>query len=414
MLHIALAGELADHLDAFQKAAVRTSVAYYPLGSAPVNPSRLDLVVYLEADAKGRKQVVQLQDGSALPPTIASAWQNVPTEADLDFCIQESLFEVYGFVVGYTEAMHNACRWVRVMTHPAGAALRLPFHISGETGTGKDLLAQAIHRLGPFREGRFVAVNLGAVLPDLVFSELFGHVAGSFTSALKDRDGAVRHAKDGVLFLDEIGDAAPEVQVALLRLLETGEYRPLGSDPLRRAETQVVTATNTNLHELARTGRFRVDLLHRVGRAAVHLPPLRERRDDIPLLVRIILRGKGVPADLLNDAACEELCRQDWPGNIRQLKAAVDRFALFHVVGGDDASPRWQELDPSLESASATEDSRTLAELRADFDPRILQQRLRRFGGDTQATADSLGISRRSVYELAHKLGLEVGKDRPR
>jgi DNA-binding NtrC family response regulator len=406
MLHVAVAGALTDSLDALRRTPTRTTVLYSPLHVPSVNFAQLDLVVFLKNDPSGSAEVERLTSASALPPAVAAAWADVPTGPALDAAIQQSLFEVYGFVVGYTEAMHRACRWLRLLTHPAGVALRLPIHVTGETGTGKDLIARAVHRLNPLSGGQFVAVNIAAFPADLAVSALFGHKRGAFTGAMEDRVGAIRQAQDGVLFLDEIGDAPPSIQVALLRFLDGGEYSALGSDKTHTTRTQLVTATNADLTQLVRAGRFRADLLHRLSGMTISLPPLRERRDDIPLFVRTFLKAKGLSPNLADEVE-ELLLRKDWPGNIRQLKTFVDQFALLRLHTDAKDAVRWFNLD-SPSGPLAGDDSRTLDDLRHDFDRRVLTQRLRRFAGDTRATAESLGISRRSVYDLARRLGVNI------
>lgn len=406
MLRVGLAGILADSAEAFARVPTRTPASYSPLRAPSVNPAELDLVVFRRDDPAGPAELARLAREAAVPPNLAAAWAATPDGAGLDAALQRSLFQVYGFVVGYTEAMHRACRWVRRLTHPVGAALRLPVHVTGETGTGKDLIARAVHRLGPLPGGRFVPVNLAAYPTGLAASALFGHTRGAFTGASADRAGAVAMARDGVLFLDEVGDAPPDVQVMLLRFLDRGEYCPVGADVVHESKTQVVTATNADLAGLVRAGRFRADLFHRLGGLTIRLPPLRDRPDDLPLLVAIFAEQLGLPPGSADEAV--NLYRgRDWSGNVRQLRRAVELFALLRSEAGAGLSAHGLDPGPSA-GTPAGEESRTLDELRREFDRRVLSRRLRRFGGDTRATAQSLGISRRSVYDLARRLGLDV------
>jgi DNA-binding NtrC family response regulator len=260
--------------------------------------------------------------------------------------------------------------------------------------------------------GPLVAVNLAGLPESLAYAELFGHAAGAFTGAIKEHGGAVGQARHGVLFLDEIGDIPPHVQLTLLRFLDTGEYRPLGANVSLMAETQVVTATNADLHRLVREGLFRADLLNRLNGVVVSLPPLRDRLDDIPLLVRAFLRKRGLPPVVADVLAGEALQEKDWPGNVRQLWRVVDRFALLSLTGGGTPEPWWPDPDP-VGRGTAADDNPTLNELRREFDRRVLQDRLRRFAGNTTATAQSLGISRRSVYDLARRLGVVIQGEAP-
>ena len=335
-----------------------------------------------------------------------SSWSDIPAGPLLDVAIQQSLFEVYGFVIGYTEAMHRVCRQIRLLTHPAGAALRLPIHITGETGTGKDLIASAVHRLNPIQGGRLISVNIAAFPRDLAASALFGHRRGAYTGAQEDRAGAIKLAEGGVLFLDEVGDAPPDIQVMLLRFLDSGEVRPIGSDDAYKVQTQLATATNADLAKLVEDGRFRLDLYHRLCGMTISLPPLRERRDDIPLLVKTFLRERGA-SPAIADGTEQLLRERDWPGNIRQLKMFLDQLVLVSQCADATEAAHWLHSDIPPPSPGGGE-SRTLGELRRDFDRQVLAQRLRRFAGDTQAVAQSLGISRRSVYNLARQLGVRI------
>jgi len=204
--------------------------------------------------------------------------------------------------------------------------------ITGETGTGKELVAQALCKTGPRQNEPFIAVNCGAISESLLESELFGHVHGAFTGAAKARQGFFEEAGKGIVFLDEIGEISPRLQVALLRVLEENEIRPVGSSYTRKISCRILAATNRDLDALAAEGRFRKDLLFRLKQLEIYIPPLRDRQDDILLLVHHFLgrdRGKGVYPGVSMDLK-EALIRYDWPGNVRELRNTIERMRLLH------------------------------------------------------------------------------------
>jgi len=239
------------------------------------------------------------------------------------------------------------------------AALAAPVLLRGETGTGKELVARAIHEASPRRKKPYLAVNIGAVPPTLAASELFGAARGSFTGADRRREGYFERADGGTLFLDEIGEAPHEVQALLLRTLENGEIQPVGADAPRRIDVRVIAATDADLEKLVADGRFRAPLLHRLQGDPIRLPPLRARRDDIGRLLIHFLRQELEAAGalhLLDDPGPQgrpwlpahlvaRLAAADWPGNVRELKNVARRLA-----GGADAEVP-AELPPDLESA---------------------------------------------------------------
>jgi transcriptional regulator with PAS, ATPase and Fis domain len=204
--------------------------------------------------------------------------------------------------------------------------------IQGESGTGKELLSRAIHTLSPRAKGPFVAVNCGALPDTLLESELFGHVAGAFTDAKRNRTGRFAMADGGTLFLDQIGDISPALQVRLLRVLEERTYEPLGSSKTVRTNARILTASNQDLSRLVEAGLFRKDLYYRVNVVKLELPPLAQRKEDIPLLSAHFierlnkLRNKNVTG--LSQQALTVFMRHDWPGNIRELENVIE-FAFI-------------------------------------------------------------------------------------
>ena len=208
--------------------------------------------------------------------------------------------------------------------------------VLGESGTGKELIARALHVYGARSKKNFVAVNCAAIPPQLLEAELFGHMRGSFTGAHRDRVGCAEEADGGTLFLDEIGDMPPELQAKLLRFLQDGEVRPVGSNEVRIVSVRVVAATNQNLEAAIQSGRFREDLYYRLAVISLRLPTLRERADDIPILARYLLARnarEGLPTASLTDQAIEILQQGAWPGNIRELQNELTRAATFCANG---------------------------------------------------------------------------------
>lgn len=205
------------------------------------------------------------------------------------------------------------------------AASGSPVLIQGETGVGKELVAAELHRLSG-RSGAFVPVNMGGIAPTLVQSELFGHVRGAFSGAERAAKGLVMHAERGTLFLDEIGDAPADVQVSLLRVLQEREVRPVGSHEGRKVDVRFLAATHRELSELVRRGTFREDLLYRLSRWVVRVPPLRERREDLPTIATAMAQGFAAAPLMLSPRVCVALMRHVWPGNVRELASVIEHL----------------------------------------------------------------------------------------
>jgi len=274
--------------------------------------------------------------------------------------------------------------------------------LTGETGVGKEVVAESLHRLSG-RSGRFVPVNVVAIPADLLEAELFGSVRGAFTGADRARPGLVQSARSGTLFLDEIGDMAPSLQVKLLRFLESGEVRPVGSTVFDRVDARIVSATHRDLEPGVRQGWFRPDLYYRLASATITVPPLRDRRSDIPLFRRLFEEGVvhrlGVPACRWCASADRALARHHWPGNIRELRHVVE-VAVIKADGGSVTAaslPVGEDMDH--------EPSRW-DEAIHDFRRRFLEAALRRNHGNRTATARELGISRQTVLYHVRNLGL--------
>lgn len=310
------------------------------------------------------------------------------------------------------------------------AASDLPVLIGGETGTGKELVARAIHRHGRQRNGAFVPVFLGALNEAVIESELFGHVRGAFTGATDDRTGLIAQAAGGTLFLDEIGDAPAAVQVKLLRFLETGEYFPVGSSTPRQATARVLAATHRRLRELIDDGTFREDLYFRLRGWEIVLPPLRERTSDIPLLTAAFWK-QACPdrGDYRLSAEVQAaLVERIWPGNVRELRATIERAALLarggplvvdHLLVVDTKSAEMPalSLNQSVTAwiqqrlGSGVEDSDLLRSFYGLVEPPVLTAVLSACHGNRAAAARMLGIDRTTLRTKLRIYGLDSASE---
>jgi two-component system nitrogen regulation response regulator GlnG len=308
--------------------------------------------------------------------------------------------------------------------------LNVPVLIRGETGTGKELVARAIHQHSPRKAKPFVSVNLGAIPKELAAAELFGAKKGAFTGATSDRDGFFGAAQGGTLFLDEVGEASPEVQVMLLRVLETGELYPVGSRTPVATDVRLLAATDANLEEQIRDGRFKAPLMHRLAGYEIRIPPLRERREDLGALFLHFAREelealgeahKLAPSDpyaepWLPAAVAVRLLRHPWPGNIRQLRNLTRQLVI-----GSRSQPRLQleprlaeELEaatprpvphpaPRAEASPAPEEAPAARRKSTDVTEAELVEAMRQSDWDVKAAADRLGIPRSSIYDLIER-----------
>lgn len=311
--------------------------------------------------------------------------------------------DLVGQSAPFLHALALAQRW---------AAGRAPVLITGETGTGKELLARAIHALSERRNGPWVAVNCPAIPRELAESELFGHEKGAFTGATETRQGRFERADGGVLFLDEVGDLPHSIQAKLLRVLQEGEIERVGSARSRKVDVRIIAATNRDLQDAVRNGDFRQDLYHRLAALPIHLPPLRDRTGDVELLAWHFLRKSSEryhkQIDLITPSAMERLRAYDWPGNVRELEYMIERAVLLAegpAVGLEDLS----ELspDPSLRCTTLH------AQLRAEKRRRV-ENTLRETLGNCAEAARLLGMSRGNFSRLLRALRVDPNKFRPK
>ena len=277
--------------------------------------------------------------------------------------------------------------------------------ITGETGTGKELVARALHELGLRKDRKLITVNCSAVVETLFESELFGHVRGAFTGATSDKTGVFEAANGGTVFLDEVGELPQGAQAKLLRTIENGELQRVGSVDLRKVDVRVIAATNRRLDGEAAAGRFRSDLYYRLNVVEITVPPLRERSEDIPYLtaafVRKFARDFGRPITGLTAAAEERLNRWSWPGNVRELRNVIERACLLcegHLLTEADLS---RSLKERPVAAAATDDDACGPPPGRDE----VRTALEATGGNKSLAARRLGISRRALYRLIDKYG---------
>ena len=266
--------------------------------------------------------------------------------------------------------------------------------LCGETGTGKGVLAKWIHEHGPSKSGPFVEVNCSGLKGELLTSELFGHVRGAFTSAIQDRQGLIEVADRGTLFLDEIGDMDLAVQAQFLKVIEEKCFRRLGEVIVRKSDFRLITATNKDLAEETRKGRFRNDLFFRINVFPIHMPPLRERLDDLPELVRHLLTSFPASRTEISPEVMSMLKTYPWPGNIRELKNVLER-ALLLSRGGPLSIGHFHGMDISVGSSQAVgEEMKDLDLIERDHIKAVIE----RSGGDVTEAAKILGVSRATLY----------------
>ncbi len=302
-------------------------------------------------------------------------------------------------LVGQCPAMRRVFRQIEKIAPTDASVL-----IQGESGTGKELVARALHAHSLRSEAPFITVNCASIPENLIESELFGHEQGAFTGAVRRKEGLIAAAHDGTLFLDEIGELAPGVQAQLLRVLQNGELRPLGATRVRHVNVRLIAATHRDLAAMVRDGSFREDLYYRLNVLVIHLPPLRERREDIAPLAEFLL-GRlcarlNRPPLRLGEAALARLLAHDWPGNVRELENTLERAVILGEGGEVDPDSLGLDAPPAAPAPAPLEQALSLEEYFRQFVLRY-QDRLT----ETEL-ARRLGISRKSLWERRQRLGL--------
>ena len=279
---------------------------------------------------------------------------------------------------------------------------RTPVLITGESGTGKELVARAIHFRGTFANRPFVAVDCGSLVPTLIESELFGYEKGAFTGALKARTGLFQSADGGTIFLDEIGELPLEMQAKLLRVLQEKEVRPVGSNQRAKVDVRVIAATNRDLEQEYRAGTFRKDLYFRLNVVTVHVPALRERRSDIPMLAHWFLErcapGRSVQ---VTNAAMKSLLQYDWPGNVRELENCMERAVALgdqQMIDLDDLPPAFATVSQGGDVANASSTGELSTTDLEDIERTTIERVFQQVKGDKALAGKMLGISRATLY----------------
>ncbi|MEM9416136.1 MAG: sigma-54 dependent transcriptional regulator [Planctomycetota bacterium] len=324
--------------------------------------------------------------------------------------LRERLDEQYGFegIIGNSPAMRSVITRLKQV-----APSDIPVLITGESGTGKELVAQALHNNSKRAKKPFVPLNCAGLSESILEDELFGHVRGAFTGADKDRQGRFEYADGGTLFLDEVGDMPMLMQAKLLRVLESGEVVRLGANDTRHVSVRLVSATNHTVEDLVEERKFREDLYFRIKGAAIHLPALRERREDIPQLVQHFVnkfaQEMDRPALSVAEDAMAMLMQYDWPGNVRQLINAVQNTVI--VCDGDKIEPR--HLPPDIASGkggdlATTSTGFTGGGMSLDqLEKNAIRDALRITGGNREQAAKMLGIGERTLYRKLNEYGLK-------
>ncbi len=331
--------------------------------------------------------------------------------------LQRHAIETSGELLGASPALGRLLEEIGMV-----AASDLAVLITGETGVGKERVAHQVHALSPRREEALIHVNCAALPESIAESELFGHVAGAFTGATRDRAGKFEVAHAGTLFLDEVGELPLTLQPKLLRALQSGEIQRVGSDRLHRVDVRLIAATNRDLEREVTRGRFRADLYHRLAVFPLHVPPLRHRREDIPLLAAHFAdtarRRLGLGPLRLSEAVRTRLVAAEWPGNVRELENVVSRAVLRASAGRDvsapivvdvvhlDVAPAAAASTPLEAAESAVAVQRPLRERTLDYQRRLVREAVARNGGSWAGAARELGLHRSNLHHLARRLGL--------
>jgi DNA-binding NtrC family response regulator len=312
----------------------------------------------------------------------------------------------FGKIIGVSPAVRETIEYIKKISPSKSTILLL-----GETGTGKELIARAIHFNSNRAHEAFIPINCSAIPDNLLESELFGHVKGSFTGAVTTKRGLFEEANRGTVFLDEIGDLSPVLQAKLLRVLEDQEIRPVGGVKSVKIDLRFITATNRNIEQEVRMGKFREDLYYRINTITIELPPLRDRREDIEPLVRYYLHKfseeLGKPARDIEDNALHMLIRYDWPGNVRELKNVIERGVLISENGTITAQSLPEGVRAQRSECGDVIEQRLSIE---EYSKTLVQ----RYQGTCteQQLADMLGITRKALWEKRKRWGLMRNADR--
>lgn len=307
-------------------------------------------------------------------------------------------------IIGSSEPMHKVFSFMEKVIPNKSNIL-----ITGESGTGKGLVAQAIHSSGPRKDKPFISINCGAIPENLLESELFGHKKGSFTSANEDKKGLITMADGGTLFLDEIGELPQALQVKLLHVIQTKELTPVGDTRVITVDVRIIAATNADLIQRVKENRFREDLYYRLNVIEIRMPSLRERRDDIPVLIKhyleIFAKESGKAIKDIDYEAMQSLLAYDWPGNIRELRNTIERAVVLadnEVITIHDLPDKFRTLDVEGVSTSS------LRQALDNFEREYIRRSIAENKGSKESTASKLGIDLATLYRKLKKLRIEA------
>ena len=308
-------------------------------------------------------------------------------------------------LIGESEAMKKLEQQIR---SAAPAATRVL--ITGENGSGKEIVARTLHRLSPRADQPFIDVNCAAIPEELIESELFGHRKGAFTGAIDDRKGKFELSDGGTLFLDEVGDMSLKTQAKVLRVLQEQTFQRVGGQQTIRVDVRVLAATNKSLEEEIANNRFRSDLYYRLNVIPIEVPPLRARGNDIVLLAEHFLRRfaaeAGQPKKKLSSGAATKLKAYYWPGNVRELRNVIERLAI--LLPGEAIEAEDVQLGTRVESPPEIAPNLPLKDARDEFEKQYILARLREYAGNVSRTADALGVERSNLYRKLHAYGIRV------
>ena len=323
--------------------------------------------------------------------------------------LRSQIQQRFANIVGQSTPMQKLYRTIQRVSRTATTVL-----ILGESGTGKELIANAIHYHSDRKDKPFVPINCGAIPEELLESELFGHERGAFTGALKDRKGRFELAHQGTVFLDEIGEMSQKLQVKLLRFLQEKRFERVGGGRTIQVDAGIIAATNKNLEKAVEEGSFREDLFYRLNVIPMHVPPLREREGDVPLLIHHFLKRhcqeKEIPLKRMSKAAVETLDRYPWPGNVRELENLIERLVILtdsEEIDVDDLPPRIRQCQAtrpsSLMDISLGETGMDLKKTLDDLENHLIMEALKRANGVKNRAANLLGLNRTTLIEKMKK-----------
>lgn len=319
--------------------------------------------------------------------------QDILSSKNLSEEVTTSELDQFGLLVGSSQPMRTLYRMIK-----KAADAEMNVFVVGESGAGKELVARSVHLLSPLSQKPFVAINCGALSPELIESELFGHTKGAFTGANKPRAGVFEQAEGGTLFLDEVTEMPLDQQVKLLRVLESGEYRPVGSEQIKKANVRIISATNRDPQDAIKQALFREDLFFRLAHFPLNVPPLRERDDDIVGLAKHFLAYRNAQDKSnkeISSDALQKISQHSWPGNVRELKHAIERA---YILANDVITADLIILDNDTQLRTERHETVPAGISLEEVERRAILKTLDKNEGNKSATADDLGVSIKTLY----------------